>query len=116
MKAERGYFNTDLKGDVHWVASEEGAWLLHPVDGLKPVRSMKGKLTLSSAEIQSGLSRVDWAEGLILQLRKEHEGRNSWLLNYGKKEEAVNLRHQKGLTFDEETESCETINLNTIGG
>ena len=38
---------------------------------------------LSKAEIESGLSRVKWAELLIKQLPKEHEGRNSWLLNYG---------------------------------
>jgi predicted transcriptional regulator len=38
---------------------------------------------LTKAEIESGLSRVKWAEALIKQLPKEHEGRNSWLLNYG---------------------------------
>ena len=38
---------------------------------------------LTKAEIQSGLSRVKWAELLIKQLPEEHEGRNSWLLNYG---------------------------------
>ena len=38
---------------------------------------------LSKAEIESGLSRVKWAELLIKQLPEEHEGRNSWLLNYG---------------------------------
>ena len=39
---------------------------------------------LTKAEIESGLSRVKWAELLIKQLPEEHEGRNSWLLNYGK--------------------------------
>lgn len=38
---------------------------------------------LTKAEIESGLSRVKWAELLIKQLPEEHEGRNSWLLNYG---------------------------------
>jgi len=45
MKAERGYFSTDLKGDVHWVASEEGAWLLSPEIGLREMTDeeiMKG--------------------------------------------------------------------------
>jgi len=37
---------------------------------------------LTPAEIQSGQSRVKWAEALILQLPADHEGRNSWLLNY----------------------------------
>jgi hypothetical protein len=40
-------------------------------------------ICLSKAEIESGLSRVKWAELLIKQLPEEHEGRNSWLLNYG---------------------------------
>ena len=40
---------------------------------------------LTKAEIESGLSRVKWAELLIKQLPEEHEGRNSWLLNYGEK-------------------------------
>ncbi len=39
-------------------------------------------IALSAAEIQSGLSRVRWAELLIRQLPESHEGRNSWLLNY----------------------------------
>ena len=38
---------------------------------------------LTKAELESGLSRVQWAEALIKQLPEEHEGRNSWLLNYG---------------------------------
>lgn len=39
---------------------------------------------LTKAEIQSGMDRVRWAEGLIKQLPEDHEGRNSWLLNYGR--------------------------------
>ena len=38
---------------------------------------------LNKAEIQSGLNRVKWAEALIRQLPENHDGRNSWLLNYG---------------------------------
>lgn len=47
----------------------------------------KSKLSieLAPAEIQSGVSRVKWAEDLIRQLPETHEGRNSWLLNYGTK-------------------------------
>jgi len=40
-------------------------------------------IELTPTEIQSGLSRVRWAELLIKQLPKNHDGRNSWLLNYG---------------------------------
>jgi len=40
-------------------------------------------IDLTPAEIQSGLDRVRWAERLIKQLPENHDGRNSWLLNYG---------------------------------
>lgn len=40
-------------------------------------------IELTPAEIQSGLDRVRWAETLIKQLPEWHDGRNSWLLNYG---------------------------------
>lgn len=40
-------------------------------------------IQLSKAEIQSGHDRVRWAAGLIRQLPENHDGRNSWLLNYG---------------------------------
>ena len=43
----------------------------------------KNSIALSAAEIQSGLTRVRWAELLIQQLPEDHEGRNSWLMNYG---------------------------------
>ena len=43
-------------------------------------------IELSAQEIQSGLDRVKWAESLIKQLPESHDGRNSWLLNYGTKE------------------------------
>lgn len=47
---------------------------------------------LNTAEIQSNTSRVAWAEGLIRQLPENHEGRNSWLLNYGVSNEAKGMR------------------------
>jgi len=53
---------------------------------------MKKKIRLSQAELQSGSSRVDWAEGLIEQLPEDHDGRNSWLMNYGKKAKAQAIR------------------------
>lgn len=40
---------------------------------------------VTPAEIQSGHDRVRWAEGLIRQLPVDHDGRNSWLLNYSTK-------------------------------
>lgn len=41
-------------------------------------------VVFSASEIQSGLDRIRWAEGLIRQLPENHDGRNSWLLNYGR--------------------------------
>lgn len=49
-------------------------------------------IPLTAEEIASGYDRVKWAEGLILLLSPEHEGRNSWLINYGVSEEAERLR------------------------
>jgi len=41
-------------------------------------------IMLKLAEIQLNYDRVKWAEDLIEQLPHDHDGRNSWLLNYGK--------------------------------
>jgi hypothetical protein len=46
-------------------------------------------IQLTLAEISSGYNRVRWAEGLIKQLPASHEGRNSWLLNYGTDQEST---------------------------
>ncbi len=42
-------------------------------------------IALTPEEVHSGMDRVRWAEGLIKQLPEDHDGRNSWLLNYGRK-------------------------------
>lgn len=42
-------------------------------------------IELNKAEKSSGVTRVQWAERLIHQLPADHDGRNSWLLNYGSK-------------------------------
>ena len=49
-------------------------------------------IPLTEAEAKSGFDRVRWAESLILQFPQTHEGRNSWLLNFGTGEEANSLR------------------------
>lgn len=74
--------------------------------------SNKDVIQLNGAEIQSKHNRVTWAEGLILQLPKEHEGRNSWLINYGHSEEASEHRANwsdtnggRDLVYDEKTDS-----------
>ncbi len=60
-------------------------------------------LMLTKAEIQSKQDRVQWAEGLIMQLPEDHDGRNSWLPNYGVREEAVAHQKKRGLSFDPQT-------------
>lgn len=67
-------------------------------------------IILNDAEKQSRLNRVGSAEGLILQLPDNHDGRNTWLLNYGQSSEAEKLRKERKLEWIEETQSCETVN------
>lgn len=69
---------------------------------------MKYKTT--PAEEQSGLDRVRFAEGLITQLPADHDGRNTWLLNYGVSHEAVEARMRRGLVFRNDTQAAETSN------
>jgi hypothetical protein len=52
-----------------------------------PAPPPKRVIELTPVEIQSGMDRVRWAENLIRQLPPNHEGRNSWLLNYAKRPE-----------------------------
>lgn len=70
---------------------------------------LKNFIWLIEAELQSGVTRQDWAENLIKQLPKDHEGRKSWLMNFGVSEEAVELRlsYCRGpLEWDAKTESA----------
>lgn len=74
--------------------------------------SNKDLIKLNGAEIQSKHNRVAWAEELILQLPKDHEGRNSWLINYGHSDEASEHRANwsdvnggRNLVYDEKTDS-----------
>lgn len=80
-------------------------------------------IKLSDHEIQSGSSRVKWAEGLIEQLPATHEGRNSWLLNYGIGSVACAMKinraksdiasNRKPSGWDVDTQSLETRNNTT---
>jgi hypothetical protein len=54
-----------------------------PIGTLLYTHPVKEVIFLTKAELESGFTRVQWAEALIKQLPEEHEGRNSWLLNYG---------------------------------
>lgn len=66
----------------------------------------QGSAVFSKAEMSCGLNRIKWAEGLISQLPPKYEGRNSWLLNFGVGEEAVNLRQSREIEFDDNTQSA----------
>lgn len=71
---------------------------------------MKSKVIFkNSYEIQCGSDRQSWAEGLISQLPKDHEGRNSWLLNFGKGKEAKRLRRSRGIKWIKYHQSAEVI-------
>ena len=65
----------------------------------------------TKAEVQSNYDRQKSAEGLILQLPQDHDGRNSWLLNYGTSQEAVAIRarHPHKPKWDEKHNAAETV-------
>ena len=67
----------------------------------------EGCINLNAAERQSGFDRVRWAEGLIAQLPPDHEGRNSWLLNYGAWPEAEQRRAARNIGWDATTKSAQ---------
>lgn len=69
---------------------------------------MATHIKLTTNELRSGHTRLDWAEDLITQLPAHHEGRNDWLMIYGSGTEAQTLRSARGLTFDAETQTVET--------
>lgn len=60
----------------------------HRYDVQAVERALRNTIQLTPAEIQSGHDRVRWAEGLIKQLPDDHDGRNSWPLNYGSDKDA----------------------------
>ncbi len=68
----------------------------------------KQVISLTRNEIQSGLNRQDAAEGLISQLPKDHDGRNTWLMTYGVKKEAVAFRVKKNLKFLKHEQAAES--------
>jgi len=71
-------------------------------------------IRLNVSEIQSKRNRVAGAEDLIKQLPKGHDGRNSWLLNYGRSREAMDLRdnNESPLGWDSTTNSACLIGRN----
>lgn len=76
---------------------------------------MKGLILLDKWEGNTGKTRVDKAEELILQLPKDNPARNAWLFKYGTSEEAVQLRatNNPSVNFNEIFRKCGTGSLNT---
>jgi hypothetical protein len=72
-------------------------------------------IKLTPAEIQSNHSRQKWAEGLIEQLPENHDGRNSWLLNYGTGETAQKLREAHHLWFDPDFNAVSPGHIHVAG-
>lgn len=64
----------------------------------------------TSVELQSGLSRQRQAENLIIQLPDTHDGRNTWLLNYGTGAEAIERRKARDLNFITSRQAAESRN------
>lgn len=52
---------------------------------LQPLPKRAPVIQLTKAEVSSGYNRLEWADDLIRQLPETHEGRNSWLMNYGRR-------------------------------
>lgn len=65
-------------------------------------------MTATLAEIQSNYDWQAHAEGLIRQLPVDHDGRNTWLLNYGRSMEAKMLRAFRNIRWSEEHQAAET--------
>lgn len=65
-----------------------------------PVEKLPPEKLTGAVERPSRFDRVSWAEGLILQLPVSHEGRNSWLMNYGTSEVGRALREAHNMGWD----------------
>ena len=63
-------------------------------------------IILTRTERQGGLNRQRFAELLIEELPKDHSGRNTWLLNYGTRAQAMDLRNERGALFDIVTQAA----------
>ena len=99
--------NNDLSG----ILDDETEILESILKKLNPPKSHNiGKsievMVLNEVEVQSRRDRIYWAESLILQLDAYNEGRNSWLLNYGRGELGEHLRDRRNIEWDEVTQSA----------
>jgi hypothetical protein len=64
----------------------------------------------TGVEVQSGVDRLKFAEQLMSKnIPPGHEGRDTWLLNYGRGPEARAMRREQGIGFDEDTQAAPII-------
>lgn len=91
---QRFSFLISPDGGVKRVLDRTGAWIeMHEAQAIvgaaeDEIAALREQLAVPSIkltphEVQSGLDRVRYAELLIRQLPEHHDGRNTWLLNYG---------------------------------
>lgn len=74
---------------------EELAAANHELQNTKAcLHARNSELALANATIEAA---PQWAEGLIVQLPDTHEGRNSWLLNHGKGDEAMRVQEHHAM-------------------
>jgi Lar family restriction alleviation protein len=74
-----------------------------------------GPHLLTPSEIQSGLDRQRRAEILIEQLPPDHDGRNSWLMNYGIGDKAKALRLERNLPWSDAFKSVYPRHVHAAG-
>ena len=79
------FYDVQRNHDIPLMSCEDAkaACQIHADECVRDMLSPWAVIVLTPAEIQSRHDRVRWAEGLIRQLPDNHDGRNSWLLNYG---------------------------------
>ena len=71
----------------------------------KESETMSTKIRLTNIEAETNYTRVHWAEMLMEQLPDDHNGRNSWLINYGRGQEANRNRDENGFEWSSKTQS-----------
>ena len=63
------------------------------------------EIKLDKFEIQEGFDRLQYAEGLILQMPITHPGVIDWLSHYGISPRAKKLREERNIRWNNETRS-----------
>jgi len=94
----------DIRGYDDYVFRDKDGIVYRPSEW----EAVEEVILISTEEIQSNSSRMKWAQGLITQLPTDHDGRNSWLLNYGTRTEDELAREEREIRFIAITQKAET--------